>query len=233
MIIANGTALLFEDIDLTESKVITEGADKKYILQGICMQSNVKNRNGRIYPENVMDTEVNRYIKSHLLTGRSVGELNHPKGSDHSINYDRVSHKFTSLTKSGTDWIFEAQVANTTPIGSIVSGLMDIGVTMGISSRALGSVKLDGRGTKIVQNDFKLITPGDIVADPSAPDAFMTAVMEGHEWIFVNGALTECAVEDIQNTLNTLTRKNQLNSDNILNMFEWVLNNKIGVNHES
>lgn len=223
-------ALLIErNMELTESKVSEEGPNKKYIIKGIFMQSDVKNRNGRIYPERVMDREAKKYINEKILKNQGLGELNHPTGEGSlSINYERASHKITSLTKDGKNWIGEAIIAHKTPIGSTIAGLMDIGVVMGVSSRATGSLKLDGHGTKIVQEDFRLITPADIVSDPSAPDAYMTSIMEGREWVYGNGALTEQAVDDIKNVLNKNAKTLVRNEDRLIEVFTWVLNNKVG-----
>lgn len=225
-----GNALLIErNMELTESKVSNEGAEKKYIIKGIFMQSDVKNRNGRIYPERIMDREAKKYLQEKIAKNQGLGELNHPTGEGSlSINYERASHKITNLTKDGKNWIGEAIIANKTPIGSTIAGLMDIGVVMGVSSRATGSLKLDGHGTKIVQEDFRLITPADIVSDPSAPDAYMTSIMEGHEWVYGNGALTEQAVDEIKHVLNKNARTIVRNEDRLIEVFTWVLNNKVG-----
>lgn len=225
-----GNALLIErNMELTESKVSNEGTEKKYIIKGIFMQSDVKNRNGRIYPERIMDREAKKYLQEKIAKNQGLGELNHPTGEGSlSINYERASHKITNLTKDGKNWIGEAIIANKTPIGSTIAGLMDIGVVMGVSSRATGSLKLDGHGTKIVQEDFRLITPADIVSDPSAPDAYMTSIMEGHEWVYGNGALTEQAVDEIKHVLNKNARTIVRNEDRLIEVFTWVLNNKVG-----
>lgn len=177
-------------IESTESKqLITEGVDgqKDYFIEGIFLQSEVKNRNGRIYPRAVMEKEINRYVTEFLDKNRAVGELGHPESP--TINYDRVSHKFTMLEMRGNDVYGRAKILNV-GLGKIVRGLMDEGITMGISSRALGSLR-EQNGAKVVQSDFTLITAGDIVSDPSAPDAFVTNLMENKEWIWENGKLIE------------------------------------------
>jgi hypothetical protein len=150
-----------------------------YFIEGIFMQSDVKNRNGRIYPTSIMDNEVNRYIKEYVDRGRAVGELNHPQSP--SINLDRVCHKVTGMTKDGNNWIGRAKILNT-PMGKVVEGLLEGGVQIGVSSRGLGSLK-SVHGIQEVQNDFRLAAI-DIVSDPSAPDAYVEAVMEDVSWTY-------------------------------------------------
>ena len=230
--IKDGTALLIErNMELTESNILVpEGsADKKYIIKGIFMQSDIKNRNGRIYPEHIMDKEAARYINEKVITNQATGELNHPTGDGSlSINYERVSHKINALTKVGKNWIGEAIITHKTPIGSVIAGLMEAGVVMGVSSRATGSLKLNGHGTKIVQEDFKLITAADIVSDPSAPDALVTSIMEGKEWIFVNGALTEQTLSEVKDEINNNAKSIIHDEQRLINVFEWIIKNKIG-----
>ena len=230
--IKDGTALLIErNMELTESNILVpEGSvDKKYIIKGIFMQSDIKNRNGRIYPEHIMDKEVARYISEKVITNQATGELNHPTGDGSlSINYETVSHKINALTKVGKNWIGEAIITHKTPIGSVIAGLMEAGVVMGVSSRATGSLKLNGHGTKIVQEDFKLITAADIVSDPSAPDALVTSIMEGKEWIFVNGALTEQTLSEVKDEINNNAKSIIHDEQRLINVFEWIIKNKIG-----
>ena len=230
--IKDGTALLIErNMELTESNILVpEGSvDKKYIIKGIFMQSDIKNRNGRIYPEHIMDKEAARYINEKVITNQATGELNHPTGDGSlSINYERVSHKINTLTKVGKNWIGEAIITHKTPIGSVIAGLMEAGVVMGVSSRATGSLKLNGHGTKIVQEDFKLITAADIVSDPSAPDALVTSIMEGKEWIFVNGALTEQTLSEVKDEINNNAKSIIHDEQRLINVFEWIIKNKIG-----
>lgn len=215
--------VLIENFDLFESRVLEESAGKKkYVIEGITIQSNVKNRNGRVYPSEIVDNEVGRYIKDDLEKNRAVGELNHPSAENPRINYERVSHKFESLTKDGDNWRSRAVVTKKTPCGSVVAGLMEEGVQMGISSRAVGSTKKQNDGTKIVQKDFHIITPGDIVSDPSAPDAYLTNLMEGKEWVWANGLLIEQEVE-IKNEVNNLAKKKQLNEENMKKLFNYIL----------
>lgn len=230
--IKDGTALLIErNMELTESNILVpEGSvDKKYIIKGIFMQSDIKNRNGRIYPEHIMDKEAARYISEKVITNQATGELNHPTGDGSlSINYERVSHKINALTKVGKNWIGEAIITHKTPIGSVIAGLMEAGVVMGVSSRATGSLKLNGHGAKIVQEDFKLITAADIVSDPSAPDALVTSIMEGKEWIFVNGALTEQTLYEVKDEINNNAKSIIHDEQRLINVFEWIIKNKIG-----
>lgn len=211
-------------IEQTEAKnqVLTEAASgaKRYIIEGICVQSNIKNRNRRIYPKDVVAPEVARYIREVIETNKAVGELNHPL-TDPRINYERVSHKFESLTESGDNWIGRAVVASKTPMGSIVAGLMDAGVQMGISTRAVGSTKLH-ENFKIVQRDFHLISAGDIVSDPSAPDAYLTNLMEGKEWVWAGGVLVEKETE-IKNLVNTAAKRKQLNEEGLQKLFKHIL----------
>ena len=228
--IKNGTALLIERNTelLTESEIIKTNDDKKYIISGIFMQADIKNRNGRIYPAEYMDKEAQRYINEKILTNTATGELNHPTGEGSlSIDYERVSHKITSLVKSGSNWVGEAVITHKTPKGALVAGLLDAGIVIGVSSRATGSLKLNGHGTKIVQSDFRLITPADIVSDPSAPDAFMTAIMEGHEWIFENGTLTEQAIDESRLLINE-NAKAIKDEERLIAIFDWIVTHKVG-----
>ena len=164
-----------------------------------------------------------------VITNQATGELNHPTGDGSlSINYERVSHKINALTKVGKNWIGEAIITHKTPIGSVIAGLMEAGVVMGVSSRATGSLKLNGHGTKIVQEDFKLITAADIVSDPSAPDALVTSIMEGKEWIFVNGALTEQTLSEVKDEINNNAKSIIHDEQRLINVFEWIIKNKIG-----
>jgi hypothetical protein len=229
---SKGIALLIEkDFDLTES-LIEESKDnskeKKYMIKGIFMQSDVKNRNGRIYPEHVMDKDCHRYINEKILTNQAAGELNHPTGDGSlSVNYERTTHKIDKLIKQGKNWYGEATIAHKTPLGSTIAGLMDIGIVMGTSSRATGSLKLDGMGTKIVQEDFKIITPSDIVSDPSAPDAYLTSIMEGNEWVLQNGALTEMAYYEVKDVINK-NAKAIKDEKRLIEVFQWIITNKVG-----
>lgn len=210
-------------VETYESRpLITESAakEKEYFLEGICIQANIKNRNGRIYPREVVKREVDRYIREFVETNMAVGELNHPE-TNPAINYERVSHKYEWLKEDGNNWIGRAKVAHKTHIGSIVAGLMECGVVMGTSSRATGTTRLY-EGARVVQNDFKLITPGDIVYGPSAPDAYLTNLMEGREWVWANGTLIEREAE-IKKDVNTLARTKKLDEKHMRALFESIV----------
>lgn len=168
-------------------QVITEGSTKDLFIEGIFLQSEITNRNGRIYPKNVMEREVSRYMKEYVDAKRAFGELGHPEGP--TINLDRVSHMITSLKEDGNNYIGRAKIMNT-PMGNIVKNLIDGGAKLGVSSRGLGSLKTTSEGINEVQDDFFLATAADIVADPSAPDAFVQGIMENKEWMFINGSWT-------------------------------------------
>jgi hypothetical protein len=174
---------------------LTEEKDgkKSYLIEGIFMQADQKNRNGRIYPKAVMEQAVNKYVAEQVSKGRAVGELNHPDGP--TINLDKVSHRIVELRWDGNNVIGKAQILNT-PMGKIVEGLMDGGVQLGVSSRGMGSLVTKG-GVNYVGNDFQLSTV-DIVQDPSAPEAFVNGIMEGKEWIWDNGILKEQEIEKIE-----------------------------------
>lgn len=158
-----------------------EDGGKNLYIEGIFLQSAIKNRNGRIYPEAVMDREVARYMKEAVEAKTAMGELGHPNGPQ--INLDRVSHRIVSLRKEGTDYIGRAMITNT-PMGNIARGLMESGARLGVSSRGMGSLKLNKEGVNEVQDDFRLATAADIVADPSAPNAWVDGIMESVEWLY-------------------------------------------------
>jgi hypothetical protein len=174
------------------------GKGKQYFIEGIFLQSELKNRNGRMYPEKVMDKEVQRYCEEYIDKNRAYGELGHPDSP--SINLDRVSHMIVGLRKEGTNYIGKAKILDT-PMGKIAKGLLDGGANLGVSSRALGSLKSNSEGVQIVQDDFMLSTAADIVADPSAPDAFVRGIMEGHEWLFVDGKYVQKNIEEVKSTI--------------------------------
>jgi hypothetical protein len=168
-----------EDVNyVTEAK---EDGSKNLYIEGIFLQSSIKNRNGRMYPEEVMDREVARYVKEAVDSKTAMGELGHPNGPQ--INLDRVSHRIVSLKKEGTDYVGKALITNT-PMGNIARGLMESGARLGVSSRGMGSLKMNKEGVNEVQDDFRLATAADIVADPSAPNAWVDGIMEGVEWVF-------------------------------------------------
>ena len=186
--------LITETIENVE--VITEGtgADKKLYIEGVFLQSEIKNRNGRMYPFSVLEKEVNRYNEEYVKTSRALGELGHPDGP--TVNLDRVSHRITELRAEGNNFIGKAQIMNT-PMGNIAKSLLEDGVKLGVSSRGLGSIK-EENGIKIVADDFMLATAADIVADPSAPDAFVNGIMEGREWVYAGGAIHEQTIDQIK-----------------------------------
>lgn len=167
-------------------------------IEGVFLQSDLKNKNGRIYPKEIMQREVNRYVEENVKTKRAYGELGHPEGP--TVNLDRVSHMIVSLKEDGSNYIGKAKVMDT-PMGRIVKELISEGAQLGVSSRGLGSLKERG-GINEVQDDFMLATAADIVADPSAPDAFVQGIMEGKEWVFVNGRWTEQDIEQSQSIIN-------------------------------
>ena len=196
--------LITEAIENVE--VITEGkgADKKLYIEGVFLQSELKNRNGRMYPFQVLEKEVNRYNEEYIKTSRALGELGHPDGP--TVNLDRVSHRITSLSAEGTNFIGRAQILDT-PMGKIASSLLGEGVKLGVSSRGMGSI--DRReDCNVVMDDFMLATAADIVADPSAPDAFVNGIMEGKEWVWDNGILKETKVAKYQRYMSDATRQN-------------------------
>ena len=196
--------LITETIEHVE--VITEGkgADKKMYIEGVFLQSELKNRNGRMYPFSVLEKEVNRYNEEYVKTSRALGELGHPDGP--TVNLDRVSHRITSLRAEGNNFIGKAQILDT-PMGKIASSLLGEGVKLGVSSRGMGSI--DRReDCNVVMDDFMLATAADIVADPSAPDAFVNGIMEGKEWAWDNGILKETKVAKYQRYIDSATRRN-------------------------
>ena len=167
-------------------------------IEGVFLQSDLKNKNGRVYPREIMQREVQRYVNENVNTKRAYGELGHPDGP--TVNLDRVSHMITDLREDGNNWIGKAKIMDT-PMGRIVKELISEGAQLGVSSRGLGSLK-EKNGINEVQGDFMLATAADIVADPSAPDAFVSGIMEGKEWVFVNGRWTEQDIEEAQNTIS-------------------------------
>jgi len=171
-----------------------EDGKKNYKIRGIFMQSDIKNRNGRVYPEQVLAKEVAKYNKSFIKENRAFGELGHPDGP--TVNLERVSHMITSLEQDGKNFIGEAKIMST-PMGEIVKNLMDEGAKLGVSSRGMGSLE-QKNGANYVRDDFYLATAADIVADPSAPNAFVEGIMEGKEWVWNNGALLEAELVEMK-----------------------------------
>ena len=174
---------------------------KHYFIEGIFLQGEIKNRNGRMYPMKVLDREVEKYSESFIKTDRALGELGHPDGPN--LNLDRVSHKILSLNKEGTNYVGRAKILST-PMGQIAKNLLDEGIKLGVSSRGMGSL-VKKEGYQVVADDFMLATAADIVADPSAPDAFVDGIMEGKEWIWDNGILKESQVAQIKVTIDDAT----------------------------
>jgi hypothetical protein len=187
-------------------QVVTEGASKDLYIEGVFLQSEMANKNKRIYPKSVMEKEVTRYMKEYVDSKRAFGELGHPEGP--TINLDRVSHIITSLREDGNNYIGRAKILNT-PMGNIVKGLIEGGAQLGVSSRGMGTLKEKEDGINEVQNDFYLATAADIVADPSAPDAFVQGIMENKEWMFVNGSWTYQNIDETRKLIET-TKKKQL-----------------------
>ena len=190
-------------------------------IEGVFLQGEIKNRNGRMYPINTLAKEVNRYNESFVKKGRALGELGHPEGP--TVNLDRVSHKITSLVQEGNNFRGKAQLLST-PMGKIAQNLIGEGVTLGVSSRGVGSLKEDVHGCKVVGEDFMLATAADIVADPSAPDAFVSGIMEGKEWVWEGGILREQLAEKTQKRINTLVDQRKL-EEHKLNLFNDFLSN--------
>ena len=209
--------------EISNVKFITEGkgSKKKMYIEGVFLQGDLKNRNGRMYPVNTLAKEVNRYNEAFVAKGRALGELGHPDGP--TVNLDRVSHKITSLNQEGNNFVGKAQILNT-PMGKIASSLLDEGVTLGVSSRGVGSLREDRNGCKVVGEDFMLATAADIVADPSAPDAFVSGIMEGKEWVWEGGILREQLASQTKKHINTLVDQKVL-EEHKLNLFNEFLSN--------
>jgi hypothetical protein len=193
--------------------------NKSYFIEGVFLQSDIRNRNGRMYPYDTLNREVSKYNENYIQRGRALGELGHPDGP--TINLDRVSHKIISLQSEGKNFIGKAKILET-PMGKIAKNLLDEGVKLGVSSRGLGSIERRG-DTNIVKDDFMLSTAADIVADPSAPDAFVEGIMEGKEWIWTDGCWNESSLERAKQYLDN-SSSNQL-LDRKLKVFETFLRN--------
>ena len=213
--------LITEEVSRVKFIVEGKGAKKKMYIEGVFLQGEIKNRNGRMYPIDTLSKEVGRYNESFVKKGRALGELGHPEGP--TVNLDRVSHKITSLVQEGNNFRGKAQLLST-PMGKIASNLIGEGVTLGVSSRGVGSLKEDIRGCKVVGEDFMLATAADIVADPSAPDAFVSGIMEGKEWVWEGGILREQLAEKTQKRINTLVDQRKL-EEHKLNLFNDFLSN--------
>ena len=214
--------LIREEVEKVE--VITEsvGGKKQLYIQGVFLQSECVNRNGRMYPFSIMEREVKRYNENYVQKGRALGELGHPDGP--TVNLDRVSHKIVSLSQEGNNFIGKAQILPT-PMGKIAESLLNSGVCLGVSSRGIGSLRENMKGGyKEVGEDFMLATAADIVADPSAPDAFVQGIMEGKEWIWDGGILREKVAESTRRRINTLVDQRRL-EEHKLELFNNFLNN--------
>ena len=209
--------------EISSVKFITEGkgAKKRLYIEGVFLQGNLKNRNGRMYPVDTLAKEVGRYTESFIKKGRALGELGHPDGP--TVNLDRVSHKITELRREGNNFVGKAQLLET-PMGKIAKSLIAEGVTLGVSSRGIGTLKEDKDGLKVVGEDFQLATAADIVADPSAPDAFVNGIMEGKEWVWEGGILREQFVDETKKRINTLVDQKALEEHKI-NLFNDFLSN--------
>jgi hypothetical protein len=200
---------------VTEAK---ENGKKDLYIEGIFLQGGIKNRNGRMYPIDVLEKEVSRYNEQYVQKGRALGELGHPDGP--TINLDRVSHKIVELRRDGSNFVGKAKIMET-PMGSIVRNLIGEGVTIGVSSRGMGSLKLNKEGVNEVQNDFYLATAADIVADPSAPDAFVNGIMEGVEWCWENNMLV---AREARKAIEKAAKTKTLDESRRLAIFEKFLN---------
>lgn len=202
-------------------QVLTEesGGKKHLYIEGIFLQSEIKNRNGRIYPVSVLEKEVNRYNEEYVAAGRALGELGHPDGP--TVNLDRVSHKIVSLRKEDNNFIGKARILDT-PMGKIAKNLLDEGVRLGVSSRGMGSLE-EKNGANYVRDDFMLATAADIVADPSAPDAFVNGIMEGKEWVWEGGILRERQISSLKRSIDN-SAKTAL-EESVLNAFQRFISN--------
>ena len=199
--------LIREEIESVEFLVEQKNGKKSMYIEGVFLQGNIKNRNGRMYPMETLRSEVSRYNENHIQSGRALGELGHPEGP--TVNLDRVSHKIVSLKESGSNFIGKAKIMNT-PMGNIAKSLIDEGVKLGVSSRGVGSLQQTKEGFAVVGEDFMLATAADIVADPSAPDAFVEGIMEGKEWVWDGGILREKFAAKMYQEIDTLTTQKEL-----------------------
>ena len=206
---------LMSESTLQDVEYITEQNEdgkKNYKIKGVFMQADIKNKNGRVYPMEILQKEVKRYNKEFINEKRAYGELGHPEGP--TVNLERASHMITALYPDGKNFIGEAKVLST-PMGEIVKSLMDEGAKLGVSSRGMGSLEQKKDGSNYVRNDFYLATAADIVSDPSAPSAFVEGIMEGKEWVWTHGALLEADLVEMKERINTRIRKKQALEQNI------------------
>ena len=213
--------LITEEIEHVEFIVENRNGKKSLYIEGVFLQGNIKNRNGRMYPMETLRKEVSRYNENHVTSGRALGELGHPDGP--TVNLDRVSHKIVSLKESGSNFVGKAKILST-PMGKIAQSLLGEGVKLGVSSRGVGSLKPTREGYSVVGEDFMLATAADIVADPSAPDAFVSGIMEGKDWVWDNGILREKFAEKTYKQINTLVTQKKLDEQK-LDIFNNFLSN--------
>ena len=213
--------LIREEVESVEFIVEEKDGKKSLYIEGVFLQGDIKNRNGRMYPMETLRREVSRYSENHIQEGRALGELGHPDGP--TVNLDRVSHKIVSLRESGSNFIGKAKILGT-PMGKIAESLISEGVKLGVSSRGIGSLTINREGVNVVGEDFMLATAADIVADPSAPDAFVHGIMEGKEWVWEGGILREKLAEQTQRRINTLVDQRKL-EEHKLNLFNDFLSN--------
>jgi hypothetical protein len=213
--------LIREEIESVEFLVENRNGKKSMYIEGVFLQGNIKNRNGRMYPMETLRKEVGRYNENHVQSGRALGELGHPDTP--TVNLDRVSHKIVSLKESGSNFIGKAKILGT-PMGKIASSLVEEGVKLGVSSRGIGSLRATKEGVNVVGDDFMLATAADIVADPSAPDAFVEGIMEGKDWVWDGGILREKFAHKTYKTINTLVDQKALDEQK-LSLFNDFLSN--------
>jgi hypothetical protein len=213
--------LIREEIETVDFIVEEKNGKKSMFIEGIFLQGDLKNRNGRMYPMETLRREVARYNENHVQAGRALGELGHPDGP--TVNLDRVSHKIVSLKENGSNFIGKAKILST-PMGKIAESLISEGVKLGVSSRGIGSLRPTREGVNVVGDDFMLSTAADIVADPSAPDAFVEGIMEGKEWVWDGGILRESFAKKTYKQINTLVTQRQLDEKK-LDLFNDFLNN--------
>ena len=213
--------LIREEIESVDFLVEERNGKKSMYIEGVFLQGDIKNRNGRMYPMETLRKEVQRYTENNVNSGRALGELGHPDGP--TVNLDRVSHKIVSLKENGSNFIGKAKILGT-PMGKIAQNLIDEGVKLGVSSRGIGSLKPTREGVNVVGDDFMLATAADIVADPSAPDAFVEGIMEGKDWVWDGGVLREKYAAKTYKEINTLVTQQQLDEKK-LDLFNKFLNN--------
>ena len=213
--------LITEEINKVEFIVEESNGKRSMFIEGVFLQTEQPNRNNRVYKRSIMEREVARYTEKYIANGRALGELGHPDGP--TVNLDRVSHNIISLRQEGNNFIGKAKLLDT-PMGNIAKSLIGEGVKLGVSSRGVGSISETKQGYKLVGEDFMLATAADIVADPSAPDAFVQGIMEGKEWVFVNGLLKESDLENTRSTIDKLVVTRELEEKKI-QLFQDFLSN--------